>query len=313
MQDYKEYQAQLKQAETEEKNSSDAVEYFMPAGFLVIFCLISAGATYYLNHTGIAASPLYQRFVSPVNAALLILVILEGSFIALSLLGHKILKSEEQRHMGKFGLWALKIVLSLNILVAFLHLLKITTAPMLEAYAQFGAPVTIIGAGFLWSYIVAHRRKTKMRNQLLDDSAKVQTLWAEQYRKDQARYRATYNTIAESDEMQSLREQIAVRHAIEQIAIQSGLTFDEAARSYHEMKSRQRDAARFGPAQAEWRSQDSYRLTPAVTHSLPSRPAPVVTTAAAPSSVQLPAPGADLTDEELRLIQDVREGKIRSH
>lgn len=328
MQDYRDYQSQLKQTEAEEKQASDTVENVVPGVFLIVFCAISAGATFYLNHTGIAASPFYTRFVSPEYAAFLILFILEGSFIALSLMGHKILKSEQQRRIGNMGLVALKVVLSLNILVAFLHLIKITSAPMLEAYAQYGAPITIIGSGALWSYLVAHRRKTMLRNQMLDDAAKARSLWAEQYRDDQKKYRAAYNTIANSQEMNQLREMLAVRHAIEQIALQCSVSFEEAAKSYYQMKNREKEQSSFYRASSQWPDPPrlearlieipGHPITP--DFQLPSSPIMPAAASSAPSPAppppiqnQVMASPGQLTADELALIEDLRAGKIRSH
>lgn len=327
MQEYKDYQNELKQTEAEEKRSNSAIEYFAPAVFLLVFCAISAGATFYLNHAGMKSSPLYEKLIGAENAAYLVLFILEGSFIALSLFGHHLLKSEEQRKAGKVGLFALKVVLSLNILVAFLHLTGITSAPLLEKYSQWGAPITVIGAGVLWSYIVAHRRKTKMRNQFLDDSAKITSLWGEQHRRDQERYRMTYETITNSDEMQALREQIAVKHAIEQIAAQSGLTFNEAATVYHEMKSRERAEKQYGKAHAYWMGpavepqslpapNPPARIAPAPGPSLPSpqAAAPLPTSPAPASSSNLAYINPDdLSEDELRFLLELKNGKKLSH
>lgn len=320
MQEYKDYQNELKRTEAEEKRSNGSIEYFAPAVFLLVFCAISAGATFYLNHAGMKSSPLYEKLIGAENAAYLVLFILEGSFIALSLFGHHLLKSEEQRKAGKLGLLALKVVLSLNILVAFLHLTGITSAPLLEKYSQWGAPITVIGAGVLWSYIVAHRRKTKMRNQFLDDSAKITTLWGEQHRRDQERYRTTYETITNSDEMQSLREQIAVRHAIEQIAQQSGLTYSEASTVYHETKDREKATRTYGQAQAYWLppAQNPPALPPPPSpSSLPSPQAPPPPS----QNMMTPAPAspmafmnpADLTEEELKFLLEQKHGKKLSH
>lgn len=327
MQEYKDYQSELKKTEAEEKRSSSTIEYFAPAVFLLVFCAISAGATFYLNHAGMKSSPLYEKLIGAENAAYLVLFILEGSFIALSLFGHHLLKSEEQRKAGKLGLLALKVVLSLNILVAFLHLTGITSAPLLEKYSQWGAPITVIGAGVLWSFIVAHRRKTKMRNQFLDDSAKITNLWAEQHRRDQERYRSTYEQITNSDEMQTLREQIAVKHAIEQIAAQSGLTFNEAAMVFHEMKAREQAERHYGKAQAYWMgpaadslpaSNPPARIAPAPGPSLPSPqaaapapdPAPPLSS---PNLLYINPEG--LSEDELNFLLQLKNanGKKLSH
>jgi hypothetical protein len=81
--------------------------------------------------------------------------------------------------------------LNLNTLVSFVMLVgfKSRLLPIVELYEQWGVPLTVIGAGWLWAFIVTHRRKTIMRNQMLDDAAEVERLWAEQHKLDQQRFR----------------------------------------------------------------------------------------------------------------------------
>jgi hypothetical protein len=236
--EYKDYQRKLDEVEKQENQSGEAVEQGVPALFLLVFAFISGAATYYLNEAGMRNSPLYSRTIGAENAAYLVLAILEGSFLILTLLGHKILKSKPQRGVGKTAILALKIVLSLNILVAFALLSRYQTAimPGVQMYAQWGAPMTVIGAGWLWAYIVVNRRKTIMRNQMLDDAAEVERLWAEQHRIDQQRYRDAYRQISASPEMQAMREEIAVAQAIEQIAQESQISLTEAEEMYHRLQ-----------------------------------------------------------------------------
>jgi hypothetical protein len=238
MKEYKDYQQKLSDVEKQEDQSSDAAEQHIPALFLLIFAGISGAATYYLNEAGMRGSPLYDRTIGSENAGFLTLAILEGSFLTLTLLGHHILKSKPQRTVGKFATIALEVVLSLNILVAFALLSRYQTSimPAVQTYAQLGAPLTVIAAGWLWAYIVTHRRKTMMRNQMLDNAADVERLWAEQHTLDQQRYRAAYWQMSASHEMQRMREEIAAAQAIEQIAQESQISLAEAEEMYHRLQ-----------------------------------------------------------------------------
>jgi hypothetical protein len=77
-----------------------------------------------------------------------------------------------------------------------------------------------------------------MRNQMLDDAAEFERLWAEQHRLDQQRYRDAYRNISASPEMQAIRDEIAVTQAIEQIAQESQITFAEAEEMYRRVQGR---------------------------------------------------------------------------
>lgn len=242
MQGYAEYKDKLKKTEEEEnKSSTSFVENKVPAGFLLIFALISGGATYYLNHVGLKGSPLFDRTIGSHNAVLLVLIILEGSFLSLTLLGYKILKSKAQRIVGAYAITALKIVLSLNILVSFILLSGFQSMLMggVTFYSHWGVPLTVIGGGWLWTYIVVNRRRTIIRNQMLDNQADIEQLWADQHKLDQQHYRDAYRKIADSQEMQEVREKLAVRAAIDQIAKENGTEYEDAEMLYSTIQDRQ--------------------------------------------------------------------------
>jgi hypothetical protein len=153
------------------------------------------------------------------------------------------LKSQPQRKIGKQAIGALKVVLSLNIFVTFVMLAgaDMRILPAVRIYAQWGTPLTVIGAGWLWTFVAVNRRKTILRNAMLDDAASVERLWAEQHQLDQERYRAAYQKIAASQEMTDVREQLAVRAAIEQIAKGGRISFDEAHQIYFLQQDRKQE------------------------------------------------------------------------
>jgi hypothetical protein len=240
--EYKDYQERLKEIGKEEAQSSSWIEDWGPVAFLIIFAFISMAATYYLNEAGMRDSPFYARTIGRENAAYLVTAILEGSFLVLTLCGHKILKSQPQRSAGNFASLVLKIVLSLNILVTFMMLIGLRQGvmPFVETYAQWGAPCTVVGAGWFWAFIVTRRRKTILRNQMLDASAEIEQLWSDQHKLDQTRYREAYQDISGSAEMDELRRRIAERQAIAQIAQQCHISLDEAEALYDQMIDRRR-------------------------------------------------------------------------
>lgn len=239
MKDYKKYLAKFESAEDREEKASGTAENIIPLLFLFVGAAVSAGATYYLGERGMRASPFYARTIGADNAAILNTIITEGTFLALTL-GHFILKSKPQREIGRFGLIVTKCVLSLNVIVAFVMLAGFESVilPAVEIYAQWGVPITLVGAIWLWAHIVTNRRKTIMRNAMLDRSAIIEEIWAEQHREDQEKYRHAYKAIADSPEMDSLRSGIARRRVVEEIARQANITTDEAEHFIAEIESR---------------------------------------------------------------------------
>jgi hypothetical protein len=254
LKEYDDYQNKLKDLERKEAEASEAIEQHVPALFVLVFAFISGAATFYLNEAGMKHSPLYDRTIGSSNAAFLVLFTLEGSFLALTLIGHRILKSQPQRESGKTAIMALKVVLSLNVLVAFVMLAGFQSMmlPAVRFYAQWGTPITVIGAGWLWAHIVVNRRKTILRDAMLDDSAAVERLWAEQHRLDQDRYRTAYQKIAGSQEMTEMREELAVRAAIEQIAREGNISFQDAQQIYFRQEDRRQGLSAGGNEGKVW-------------------------------------------------------------
>lgn len=235
MREYRDYQESIKDVSAKAGESS-LLEDYAPAAFLLVGVFISAAATYYLNEVGLRNSPLYARTIGSQNAAILVLAILEGSFLALTLGGFAILKTLPQRVAGSRARVALKAVLSANILAAFVMLAGYHSAllPMVSAYAQWGVPLTIVGAIWFWAYVVAHRRTTLLRDSVLDVQAIAQREWADQYVEDQRAYRSAYQTIVQAPEFEGLRASIATRQAVAEISRASGLPTDEVTAIYED-------------------------------------------------------------------------------
>jgi hypothetical protein len=226
MQSYENYQAKLAATEREEEQSSEWIERQLPTWFVWLFSIVSAASTYYLSALGMKASPLYARTIGADNGALLITGLLEGSFLALVLWGHRFLKSRQQREVAAIAITVLKVVLSVNILLAFAMLsgAASTIAPIVELYA----PLTIVASGWFWSYIIVHRRATVRRNKMLDTAATVEDLWAQRYEKDQKKYLEAYAQIFDGPQMDVVRNEMAIRSAIGQIASEHQITYAEA-------------------------------------------------------------------------------------
>ncbi len=266
MKEYKDYQSKLKDVEKQENEGGEMAEQHIPAFFMLVFAFMTAGATYYLNEAGMRGSPFYEMTIGSEKAALLVTIVLEGSLLAIVLLGHRMLKSLPQRKASKTALPILEGILCINFITAFVMLNKgIETAilPAVKLYAQWGAPLAALASGIFWIYIAVHRRKTIMRNQMLDDAAESERLWAEQHRVDQKRYRDTYQNISDSPEMQEMREEIAVVQAIEQIARESQITFAEAEEIYYRIQERKHrqlgSGSGTGYQSANWRSNQPTR------------------------------------------------------
>jgi hypothetical protein len=84
---------------------------------------------------------------------------------------------------------------------------------------------------------------------------KPKSYGAEQYRLDQDRYRAAYQKIAASEEMAQMREEIAMRSAIEQIAREGHMSVEDAKAIYFLQQDRNQGmlaSGNEGKAQRRW-------------------------------------------------------------
>jgi hypothetical protein len=255
MQTYQDYQAKQSQFERDANDRHEAVGALIHWFFLLIGAAISAGASYFIGHRGLSGNAFYARFIGAENAALLVVVALDGTFLALCYGMATFLKTTQQRELASKALFAVKLILCANILAAFLLVQKAAVLPLVELYAVYGAPLVIAATLWLWSSLFARRRNNIMQAAALDTIAARDRLWAEQYLQDQARNRAAYNLAADSPAMNALRNEAARRKAIEDVANEFGLTFADAERVYLQAET-DRAAKQLKPAAGQtvvWR------------------------------------------------------------
>lgn len=244
MNDYKQFQKQQgefeKDANTKHETTGIVVHWF----FLLVCAAISAGASYLIGHRGLSGNPFYERFIGAQNAALLVVVALDGSFLALLAGMATFLKTTEQRALARRALVVIKLILIVNVVGAFLISQSAATLPIISTYMVYGSPLVIGATLWLWSSLFSKRRKNQMMANALDTIALRDQLWAQQYITDQQRNKTAYDLVASSPAMAALRSEGARRKAIEDVATQFGLSFDEAEVIYNaaeDERQRQRD------------------------------------------------------------------------
>lgn len=255
MQTYKDFQSTQSQFERDANDKHEATGWLVHWFFLLIGAAISAGASYFIGHRGLSGNTFYQRFIGAENAALLVVVALDGTFLALCYGMATFLKTTQQRELASRALFVVKVVLCANILAAFLLIQRAAVLPIVETYVVYGSPVVIGATLWLWSSLFALRRRSMMMAHALDTIAARDRIWSQAYLADQARNRAAYDLAANSPAMNALRNAAARRKAIEDVANEFGLSFAEAERVYLQAES-ERDARALKPAAGQtvvWR------------------------------------------------------------
>ena len=233
MNDYSEFQAVQKAHEQTANEKYETTGLFVHWLFLVVGALVSAGASFYIGHRGLAGNPFYERFFGSRNAAFLVVALLDGTFLALNLGLASFLKSEKQRQLARVALVVVKIILCVNIFAAFLMVQAAETMPWISLYVTYGSPFVIGGVIWLWSELFSHRRKNQMMAAALDVQAQRDAMWAKQYLLDQHRSRAAYDLASNSPQMAELRNRVARQKAIADIAAQFSLPTEEAERLFN--------------------------------------------------------------------------------
>ncbi len=232
MQTYKDFLSKQdefeKDADTKHETSGTIIYWL----FLLAGALISAGASYYIGHKGLAGNPFYERFIGASNSALLIVLVLDGTFLALVWGMGTFLKTTEQRALARRALVAIKVILCANILAAFLLIQGASVLPVVTAYTVYGSPLVIGASLWLWSSLYSHRRKGQMMAGALHSIARRDDLWGAQYIADQRRNKEAYDLAQQSPAMVALRNEAARRKAIADVASEFGLTLAEAEQVY---------------------------------------------------------------------------------
>lgn len=245
MNDYKQYQEAQSTYEKAANEKHEGIGLLVHWLFLVAGAAVSAGASFFIGHRGLAGNAFYDRFIGAQNAAFLVVFLLDGTFLALNLGLASFLKSEKQRLFARTALVIVKLILCVNILAAFLMVQSAAAVPIISQYVTYGSPLVVGGVIWLWSELFSNRRKNQMMAAALDVQAQRDSIWAKQYITDQHRNRQAYEIAASSPQMAALRQEVARRKAIEDIAAQFNLPFEQAEQIYlHAEAERASKAAR---------------------------------------------------------------------
>lgn len=214
----------------ETARTSHALLEKTPWLFILIGVAISAACTYYLGEQGLRNSDLYKGLIGAENTALLVVAVMEGSLIALIYGMTTFLKSSQQRQLAAKGIVALKAILCLNVLAAFILWLTKDkeSVGLIEIYAQWGTPITICGALWFWPKILNYRHQDMQRAAVLDQNARLAEQWALRQRQDQDNYLGAYAAVQDSPEMMAAQKAIAEYEAIQQLATERGIPFEAA-------------------------------------------------------------------------------------
>ena len=156
MQDYSEFKNTQSDYEADADTKHETAGSLIYWLFLICGALISAGASYFIGHKGFVGNSFYERFIGASNAALLVVVVLDGSFLALVWGLGSFLKTQEQRTLAKYALIACKAILCLNIFAAFLLIQGASVLPIVSAYTVYGSPLVIGASLWLWSSLYGH-------------------------------------------------------------------------------------------------------------------------------------------------------------
>lgn len=262
MNEYEKFQKQQTGFEAAASDKHETLGVVLHWGFLLVGATISAGASFFIGHQGMRGNLFYEWLFGSEKSALLVVALLEGSFLALCVGLATFLKSQKQREIARGALLVLKIVLVTNILAAFLQVQGIGLR-WISAYVTFGAPLVIGGTIWLWSSLFSYRHKNLMMASALDTQAQKNEHWRQQYLSDQERNRAAYELAANSPPMAALRNQVAETKAIRDIAREFNISEAEARQIYLQAR-----AEREGRASREaWRDAIEEPPHP----SLPSR------------------------------------------
>ncbi len=238
--DFKDTQANFEADADTKHEKPGAFLYWL---FLLVGVAISAGASYFIGHKGFVGNPFYERFIGTGNAALLVVFVLDGTFLALVWGMGSFLKTTEQRSLAGKALVIIKAVLCANIFAAFLLIQGAAVLPIVNNYVVYGSPLVIGATIWLWSSLYSRRRQGVMMATALDTQARKADLWRAQFLADENRNKQAYNLAQTSAAMTALRNEAAKRKAIADVAKEFDLTLQEAARLYDQAES-QREAAK---------------------------------------------------------------------
>lgn len=222
MHNYDEFEDAQKELEQKAEKDYEGMGVIITWLFLLVGVAITGAATHFLTGQATVHAPIYKQFIGSQNAAWLTVFILEGSLIGLLIGQQTFFKEHDQRWLAKIAQYVVWGVLAFNTLCAFVVWSKgwKELPKPLSLYCTWALPVLICGAILLWKELWTRRRKGKQQALALETSARANELWRRQYAANTEAYQKAVSKVSLSEEVQSLREALARRDVLKDLAKQ---------------------------------------------------------------------------------------------
>ncbi len=200
---------------------------------MIVGVIVTGTMTYSLTHQGMESSALWSEWTDV--AALFPVVLLEGSALALVYGRHHWFRSSGQRSLANTASWLIWIVLGATSVVhfAFRHAADPTVQWLMEVYASYVLPLTIVAIPMLWKRLYDLGPESQTRITVLEAEADLRSdlvkVQREQNQLMVSAYRESLNTARVNEARKALFEKASIEHAKEITGFIEGDTDDSQA------------------------------------------------------------------------------------
>jgi|SRR5262245_48058838 len=186
---------------------------------MIVGVVVTGTMTYSLTHAGMQSSALWSEWVDV--AALFPVVLLEGSALALVYGRHHWFRSSGQRSLANAASWLIWLVLGATSVVhfAFRQAADPTVQWMMQVYASYILPLTIVAIPMLWKRLYDLGPESQTRIAVLEAEADLRSELVKIQREQNdlmiGAYRDGMNTARVNEARKALFEKASIEHARE--------------------------------------------------------------------------------------------------
>ncbi len=218
MQNLDHYQREFKEIARQSENNNGIIGGgFVAWAMMLIGVIVTGTMTYALTREGMTSNALWREWVNV--AALLPVVLLEGSALALAYGRHYWFRSHDQRRIADIANWVIWALLAITSVVhfAFGRSAHPTVKTLMSVYAAYVLPLAIVAVPMLWKKLYDLAPDSAMRAAVLDAEASLRSELVQIQREQNAlivaSIRDAMDTPKVTEARRTLFEQASIEHA----------------------------------------------------------------------------------------------------
>lgn len=219
MRDFDKYLQKSHEIQRQSDAQGDTAGYAFPWAMIVLGVIVTGFQTHALSYRGMQGSALYNEWLD--IAALLPVLLLEGTAVSLIYCRQHVFKGDKQRslaHRASYAIWA---VLLINTVAVFTLSGGSVPGPV-KFWTRYVLPLAIVAVPYLWKRILDLNPGAMERVAILDAEAQYNAQWRRILSEQRQQVVNAYEKAATSEEVRQATEKLVTKAALKQAAAITG-------------------------------------------------------------------------------------------